>query len=79
MLYTPVLVVSVHAGSSLLGMALGAGAFEIKELVESQVKEKHSKGGGARRGSRGCARRTSKIISALLWMVWPEWRPVTGA
>lgn len=45
MLYTPVLVVSVHAGSSLLGVALSAGAFEIKELVESQVKEKHSKGG----------------------------------
>jgi len=45
MMDTPVLVVSAHAGSTFLGVALSPGAFEVKELVESQVKEKHSKGG----------------------------------
>jgi hypothetical protein len=41
----PVLIVSAHAGDTLLGMALGSGGFEEMEVVSSQVKEKHSKGG----------------------------------
>jgi len=41
----PVLVVSAHAGDTLLGVAFGRDAFEVQESVESQVKEKHSKGG----------------------------------
>ena len=45
MMDTPVMVVSAHAGSTFLGVALSPEAFEVKELVESQVKEKHSKGG----------------------------------
>lgn len=45
MLDTPVLVVSAHAGSTFLGVAMSPGAFEVKEMVESQVKGKHSKGG----------------------------------
>jgi hypothetical protein len=42
---TPVLVVSAHAGNTLIGLALTKSDFEIKEQVESPVKEKHSKGG----------------------------------
>ena len=45
MMDTPVLVVSTHAGSTFLGVAISREGFEVKELVESQVKEKHSKGG----------------------------------
>lgn len=41
----PVLVVSAHAGDTFLGVAFGRDAFEVQEFVESQVKEKHSKGG----------------------------------
>ena len=42
---TPVLVVSAHAGDTFLGVAMSREGFEVKEFVESQVKEKHSKGG----------------------------------
>lgn len=42
---TPVLIVSAHAGDTLMGMALGSGGFEEMEVVSNQVKEKHSKGG----------------------------------
>jgi hypothetical protein len=45
MMETPVLVVSAHAGDSFMGVAMSREGFEVKELVESQVKEKHSKGG----------------------------------
>jgi hypothetical protein len=45
MMETPVLVVSAHAGDTFLGVSLNKGGFEAEELVESQVKEKHSKGG----------------------------------
>jgi hypothetical protein len=45
MLETPVLVISAHAGDTFLGVALGKDGFEATEFVESQVKEKHSKGG----------------------------------
>jgi hypothetical protein len=45
MMETPVLVISAHAGDTLLGMALGSGSFEELEVIKSQVKEKHSKGG----------------------------------
>ena len=45
MMETPVLVVSAHAGDTFLGVAMSREGFEVKELVESQVKEKHSKGG----------------------------------
>ncbi|NMC10625.1 MAG: hypothetical protein GYA39_06590 [Methanothrix sp.] len=41
----PVLVVSAHAGDTFLGVAFGRDTFEVQEFVESQVKEKHSKGG----------------------------------
>ena len=42
---TPVLVVSAHAGDTFLGVAMSREGFEVLEFVESQVKEKHSKGG----------------------------------
>ncbi len=42
---TPVLVVSAHAGDTFLGVALNKNGFEAQELISSQVKEKHSKGG----------------------------------
>jgi hypothetical protein len=45
MMETPVLVISAHAGESFLGVALNKEGFEVKEIVRSQVKEKHSKGG----------------------------------
>ena len=45
MMETPVLVVSAHAGDTFLGVAYSKECFEIEEFVESQVKEKHSKGG----------------------------------
>ncbi len=45
MMETPVLVISAHAGDTFLGISLNKEGFEAEELVESQVKEKHSKGG----------------------------------
>jgi hypothetical protein len=45
MMNTPTLVVSAHAGSTFLGVALSREGFAVDEKVESQVKEKHSKGG----------------------------------
>ena len=42
---TPVVVASIHAGDTFLGMALSKDGFEEQEIIESQVKEKHSKGG----------------------------------
>ncbi|VVB70793.1 Uncharacterised protein [uncultured archaeon] len=45
MMETPVLVLSLHAGDSFLGVALSHAGFEVAEHVESPVKEKHSKGG----------------------------------
>ena len=45
MMSTPALIVSAHAGDTFLGVAMSRAGFEVKELVESQVKEKHSKGG----------------------------------
>jgi hypothetical protein len=45
MMETPVLVISTHAGDTFLGVAYSKECFEIEEFVESQVKEKHSKGG----------------------------------
>lgn len=44
-LETPVLVISAHAGDTFLGVALGKDGFQEQIFVESQVKEKHSKGG----------------------------------
>jgi len=45
MLEIPVLVISAHAGDTLIGIALSPDRFEVQEAVKSQVKEKHSKGG----------------------------------
>ncbi len=45
MMETPLLIISAHAGDTFLGVSLNRGGFEAEELVESQVKEKHSKGG----------------------------------
>ncbi|HSD59122.1 MAG TPA: Vms1/Ankzf1 family peptidyl-tRNA hydrolase [Methanotrichaceae archaeon] len=45
---TSVLVISAHAGDTFLGVSLNSlnkEGFEAEELVKSQVKEKHSKGG----------------------------------
>jgi len=44
-LETPVLVISAHAGDTFLGFSLTSNGFEMQEIVESQIKEKHSKGG----------------------------------
>lgn len=45
MMETPLLIISAHSGDTFLGVSLNRGGFEAEELVESQVKEKHSKGG----------------------------------
>lgn len=45
MMETPALVISAHAGDTFLGVSFGKDKFEEQEFVESQVKEKHSKGG----------------------------------
>jgi hypothetical protein len=45
MLETPLLVISIHAGDSFLGLALSKDSFQLQETIRSQVKEKHSKGG----------------------------------
>ncbi len=45
MLETPLLVISVHAGDSFIGLALNKDKFQLHETIRSQVKEKHSKGG----------------------------------
>jgi hypothetical protein len=42
---TPVLLVSSHAGDTFLGLSSSWQDIEVKELVSSPVKEKHSKGG----------------------------------
>jgi hypothetical protein len=42
---TPLLLVSSHAGETFLGLSLSWRGFEAEELVETSVKEKHSKGG----------------------------------
>ena len=44
-LETPVLVISAHAGETLLGVALGSNELAERVVVRSTVKEKHSKGG----------------------------------
>ncbi|MFB3766135.1 MAG: Vms1/Ankzf1 family peptidyl-tRNA hydrolase [Methanotrichaceae archaeon] len=45
MMEIPVIIASIHAGDTFLGMALSKDGFEEQEIIESQVKEKHSKGG----------------------------------
>jgi hypothetical protein len=45
MMETPVLVLSVHAGETFIGVALSREGFEAEEKVESSVMGKHSKGG----------------------------------
>ena len=45
MMETPVLVLSVHAGETFIGVALSREGFEAEERVESSVMGKHSKGG----------------------------------
>ncbi|MDD1741453.1 MAG: hypothetical protein LUQ51_05695 [Methanothrix sp.] len=45
MMATSVLVVSVHAGDTFLGVSLSRDKFEAEELVQSSVMGRHSKGG----------------------------------
>ena len=45
MMATSVLVVSVHAGDTFLGVSLSRDKFEADELVQSSVMGRHSKGG----------------------------------
>ena len=45
MLETPALIISAHAGDTFLGVSFSKDGFEVQEVVQSQVKEKHSKGG----------------------------------
>ncbi len=45
MLETPVLVISAHAGETLLDVTLGSKELAERVVVKSTVKEKHSKGG----------------------------------
>jgi uncharacterized coiled-coil protein SlyX len=49
MMETPILVVLAHAGETFLGVALSKEGFETYDIVSSQVKEKHSKGGWSQR------------------------------
>jgi hypothetical protein len=46
---TPVLLVSAHAGDSMIMLSLGADHIEAFEIVKTPVKEKHSKGGWSQR------------------------------
>jgi peptide subunit release factor 1 (eRF1) len=43
------LVLILHAGESFIGFAPDARIFDIKELIRTSVKEKHSKGGFSQR------------------------------
>ncbi|MCX8206845.1 MAG: Vms1/Ankzf1 family peptidyl-tRNA hydrolase [Methanothrix sp.] len=45
----PVLLVSAHAGDSMIMFSLGADHLESFEIVRTPVKEKHSKGGWSQR------------------------------
>ncbi|MRR35859.1 hypothetical protein EG829_14500, partial [bacterium] len=54
MMATSVLVVSVHAGDTFLGVSLSRDKFEAEETVESSVMGRHSKGGWSR---KWCGRR----------------------
>ena len=45
MMETPVLILSIHAGETFIGVALSREGFEAEEMVESSVMGKHSKGG----------------------------------
>ena len=76
MLEIPVLVISAHAGDTLIGIALSSGRFEVQEAVKSQVKEKHSKGGWSQKrferlrdeDIRNHAARSSRRSSKPLWI-----------
>lgn len=46
---TAVLLVSAHAGDSMIMVSLGADHIESFEIVKTPVKEKHSKGGWSQR------------------------------
>lgn len=46
---TPVLLISAHAGDSMIMVSLGADQIESFEIVRTPVKEKHSKGGWSQR------------------------------
>ncbi len=48
-LETPVLLVSAHAGDSMIMVALDAEHIEACDVVKTPVKEKHSKGGWSQR------------------------------
>jgi peptide subunit release factor 1 (eRF1) len=43
------LILILHAGESFIGFAPDARIFEIRELIRTSVKEKHSKGGFSQR------------------------------
>ncbi|HOT06920.1 MAG: peptide chain release factor 1 [Methanosaeta sp. PtaB.Bin039] len=46
---TPVLMLSLHAGESVIGVSLSWQGFEALEVVKSQVMGRHSKGGWSQR------------------------------
>lgn len=80
MMDTPVLIVSLHAGDSLLGVALGQDSLQEQEMVKSQVKEKHSKGGWSQkrfmRLREEDLRNHAEAVEARLKLMLEKYRPV---
>lgn len=64
------LVLVLHAGESFIGFAPDARVFDIEELIRSNVKEKHSKGGFSQRRferlrEEDIAHHMDKVVEAL--------------
>jgi len=65
-----ILILILHAGESFIGFTPDARVFDIRELIRSSVKEKHSKGGfSQRRFERlrveDIAHHVDKVVEAL--------------
>jgi hypothetical protein len=80
MMETPLLVVSAHAGETFIGVALSKEGFELQEMVESQVKEKHSKGGWSQKRFERLReediRGHSQAVEERLHEILARYRPV---
>jgi len=65
-----ILILILHAGESFIGFTPDARVFDIRELIRSSVKEKHSKGGFSQRRferlrEEDIAHHVDKVVEAL--------------
>jgi len=65
-----ILILILHAGESFIGFTPDARVFDIRELIRSSVKEKHSKGGLSQRRferlrEEDIAHHVDKVVEAL--------------